>query len=248
MADGKIKPADSEAPGLVLTRRQRMGDQLYGQILEQIVSGRLQEGTRLPAELDLCKMFGVSRPVVRQALQRLGADGLVHARQGSGTYVTARPAARLADFVEPRQIAEYMRSIEVRLVLEGAAARRAAERHSAAELVAIEAAHKRFRQEAESSGLTPSADLAFHMAIAEASGNGFYVVLLQHLHEVIEGCMNVALRLTRTSPRERASQVLSEHAMIVEAIRLQDGDAAQLAMQFHITQVRRRLVDRSRDE
>lgn len=56
------------APGLVLTRCQRMGDQLYGQILEQIVSGRLPEGTRLPVEHDLCKMFGVSRLVVRQVL------------------------------------------------------------------------------------------------------------------------------------------------------------------------------------
>lgn len=244
----KTTPTDKDASGLVLTRRQRMGDQLYGQILEQIVSGRLPQGTRLPPELDLCKMFGVSRPVVRQALQRLSADGLVHARQGSGTYVTARPAERLADFVEPHQIAEYMRAIEVRLVLEGAAARRAAERHNPAELAAIESAHKRFRLEAESGAPTPDADLAFHMAIANASGNGFYVALLQQLHEFISGFMNVALRLTRTSPRERTSQVLNEHVLILEAIKLQDGDAAQLSMQFHITQARRRLVDRSRDE
>lgn len=242
-----IKLKSSEASGLILTRRQRVGDQLYGQILEQIVSGHLPEGTKLPAELDLCKMFGVSRPVVRQALQRLGADGLIHARQGSGTYVTARPADRLAEFVEPRQIAEYMRSIEVRLALEGAAARRAAERRSIAELVAIEAAQKRFRLEAESGAPTPGADLAFHMAVAEASGNGFYVDLLQHLHKAIEGFMSVALRLTRTSLGERTSQVLHEHALILEAIKLQDGDAAQLAMQFHITQARRRLVDRNRD-
>lgn len=244
----KTNPADTETPNLILTRRQRMGDQLYGQILEQIVSGRLPEGTKLPPEFELCKMFGVSRPVVRQALQRLGADGLIHARQGSGTYVTARPADRLADFVEPHQIAEYMRAIEVRLVLEGAAARRAAERHSVAELTDIETAHKRFRVEAEHGAPTPDADLAFHMAIANASGNGFYAALLQQLHESIAGFMNVALRLTRTSPRERTSQVLHEHALILEAIRSQDGDAAQLAMQFHITQARRRLVDRSRDE
>lgn len=248
MTVSKPKPIDKAGSSLVLTRRQRMGDQLYGQILEQIVSGRLQEGTRLPPELDLCKMFGVSRPVVRQALQRLGADGLVHARQGSGTYVTARPADRLADFVEPHQIADYLRAIEVRLVLEGSAARRAAERRSAAELATIEAAHKCFRLEAENGAPTPSADLAFHMAIANASGNSFYVSLLQQLHNFISGFMSVALRLTRTSPRERTSQVLHEHTLILEAIKLQDGDAAQLAMQFHITQARRRLVDRGRDE
>ena len=242
------KVTDSEPPNLIVTRRQRMGDQLYGQSLEQIVSGRLPEGMRLPTELELCKMFGVSRPVVRQALQRLGADGLVHARQGSGTYVTARPADRLAEFVEPRQIAEYMRVIEVRLVLEGAAARRAAERRSDAEMVAIDAAHKRFRLEAERGAPTPDADLAFHTAIAEASGNGFYPALLCHLHEAVAGFMNVSLSLTRTSPRERASQILQEHATILEAIKLQDGDFAQIAMQSHITQARRRMVDRTRDE
>ncbi len=244
----KTRLTEQEAPGLVLTRRQRMGDQLYGQILEQIVSGRLPEGTRLPAELDLCKMFGVSRPVVRQALQRLRADGLVHARQGSGTYVMARPADRLADFAEPRQVAEYLRSIEVRMVLEGSAARHAAERRTNTELAAIETAHERFRLEVERGVLTPDADLAFHMAIAEASGNSFYASLLEHLHEVVTGFMNVSLHLTRTSPRERASQVLREHALILEAIKLQDGDSAQVAMQFHITQARRRMVDRSRDE
>ena len=251
MPPRKTGLAEMEAPGpgagLVLTRRQRMGDQLYGQILEQIVSGRLPEGTRLPAELDLCKMFGVSRPVVRQALQRLRADGLVHARQGSGTYVLARPADRLAEFAEPRQVAEYLRSIEVRLVLEGSAARHAAERRSNAELAGIEAAHERFRLEAERGLLTPDADMAFHMAIAEASGNGFYASLLEHLHEAVTGFMNVSLHLTRTSPRERASRVLQEHELILEAIKLQDGDAARVAMQFHITQARRRMVDRGRD-
>jgi GntR family transcriptional repressor for pyruvate dehydrogenase complex len=233
--------------GLVLTRRQRMGDQLYGQILEQIVSGRLPEGTRLPAELDLCKMFGVSRPVVRQALQRLRADGLVQARQGSGTYVMARPAERLADFAEPQRVAEYLRCIEVRLVLEGSAARHAAERRNPAELAGIKAAHERFRAEAEVGSPSPDADLGFHMAIAQASGNSFYPALLEHLHEAVAGFMNLSLQLTRTSPRERASQVLQEHVLILEAISLQDADAAQIAMQFHLTQARRRMIDRNRD-
>lgn len=242
-----MRQTETQGQGLVLTRRQRMGDQLYGQILEQIVSGRLPEGMRLPAELDMCAMFGVSRPVVRQALQRLRADGLVHARQGAGTYVMARPADRLTEFVEPGQVADYMRAIEIRLVLEGAAARRAAERHNHAELAAIEETHERFRQEAEGGAPTPEADLAFHTAIAEASGNSYYAALLHHLRGGMAGFMKIALHLTRTSTRERTSQLLREHAVTLEAIRSRDGDAAQLAMQFHIIQARRRLADRTRD-
>ena len=243
-----MMPPMAEPPSLVLTRRQRMGDQLYGQILEQILSGRLPEGTRLPAEVDLCKMFGVSRPVVRQALQRLGADGLVQARQGSGTYVMARPAERLASFAAPEQVADYLRSVEVRVVLEGSAAEHAAERRNAGELAAIEAAHAHFRQEAERGVLTPAGDLAFHMAIARASGNHFYASAMEHLHQAVSGFMSVSLGLTRTSPRERASVVLREHELILEAIRGQDGATARIAMQFHITQARRRMVDHHRDD
>ncbi len=231
----------------MLIRRQSMGDQLYGQILEQIMSGRLLEGTRLPAELDLCKTFGVSRPVVRQALQRLRADGLVQARRGSGTYVMARPADRLAEFAQPREVAEFLRAIEVRLVLEGNAARYAAERRSTEELKAIEAAHESFRLETESGSMTPAGDLRFHMAIANASGNNFFAALLSHLETIVSGFMNVSLSLTRTSPHERASMILQEHALILEAIASQDGEAARVAMQFHITQARRRMIDRKRD-
>ncbi|HQT46103.1 MAG: GntR family transcriptional regulator [Acidocella sp. 20-63-7] len=237
----------AEQPGLVLGKRQRLGDQLYGQILEQIVSGRLSEGTRLPAEQDICKMFGVSRPVVRQALSRLRADGLVQARQGSGTYVMARPADRLLSFAEPRQIADFLRCIEIRLVLEGSAARFAAERRSEKEMADIIVAHERFRLEAEAGALRTESDLTFHTAIATASGNHFFPEMLENLHEYLSGFMNLTLRLTHTSPHERASVVLQEHSLIVEAIRNQDPESAQIAMQFHITQARRRMIDRKRD-
>ncbi|MBN9058887.1 MAG: FadR family transcriptional regulator, partial [Rhizobiales bacterium] len=78
MVDLQLKPA----------RREKLADILYGQILEQIVSGTFAAGDRLPSENDICKAFEVSRPVVREALQRLQADGLVIARQGAGTFVS----------------------------------------------------------------------------------------------------------------------------------------------------------------
>ena len=76
-------------------QRERLGDQLYGQILEQIVSGALKEGDKLPSENKICQAFGVSRPTVRAALMRLNADGLVITRQGSGTFLQKRPSDHL---------------------------------------------------------------------------------------------------------------------------------------------------------
>ncbi|OYV37975.1 MAG: GntR family transcriptional regulator [Rhodospirillales bacterium 20-64-7] len=236
----------TEPAGLVLGRRQLLGDQLYGQIFEQIVSGKLAEGTRLPAEQALCRMFGVSRPVVRQALQRLAADGLVHARQGAGTFVMARPADRLRDYAEPREVAEFLRCVELRLILEGSAARFAAERRSEAELARIRAAQDGFAAEAAAGAATPASDLAFHRAIAEAAGNHFYPDLLRSLHESLSGFMTASLMLTRTSAVERAAQVLREHEAIFAAIALQEPESAEIAMRFHISQARLRMIDRRR--
>ncbi len=246
--DANVGAAATRGPApLVLARRLRLGDQLYGQILEQIVSGRLAEGARLPPETEICKLFGVSRPVVRQALQRLRADGLVRAHQGSGTYVLARPAERLADFVDPGAVAALMRCLEVRIGLEGAAARFAAERRSARELDRIVAAHEALRAEADAGAMTAEADLAFHAAIAEASGNGFFPRLLAELQAELRGFMALSLNLTRTGSGVRAAQVLHEHRLILDAIRSQETDAAEIAMRFHIIQARQRMIDRNRD-
>jgi GntR family transcriptional repressor for pyruvate dehydrogenase complex len=192
-------------------------------------------------------MFGVSRPIVREALLRLRADGLLHARPGAGTFVQSRPAERIVSFASTADVAGYLRALEARLPLEGAAARFAAERRTAEELARIERAHETFvRALRGHDGALPS-DLAFHAKIAEAAHNDLFVAMLAALRQEVEGFMRVSLGLTRTGSRERARRVGEEHARIVEAIRAQDGEAAQLAMQYHITQARIRVLDRTRD-
>jgi GntR family transcriptional repressor for pyruvate dehydrogenase complex len=244
-----VPPARPRANRLAITpgRRQRLGDQLYGQILDQIVAGQLAEGERLPSEAQLCEMFGVSRPVVREALQRLRADGLVLARQGSGTFVMARPAARLTSFAAPADIALFLRCIEVRLPLEGAAAALAAERRTPAQLARIEEAHAAFGQSGGQIAMQPESDMSFHRSIAEAAGNELFVTCLEHVRETLTGFMHVSLSLTRTGPKERAVAVMHEHRQIVEAIRAQDAETARIAMQFHISQARLRMIDRNRE-
>lgn len=233
--------------GLVLVpgRRQRLGDQLYGQILDHILSGRLPEGSRLPPEKELSGLFGVSRPVVRQALQRLQGDGLLRARQGAGTWVLARPSERLGHFASSGDVSALMRCIEARLPLEGAAARLAAERRTPEQLARIAAAHDAFAASAEAGGMTPDADFAFHGSIAAASGNEYFPGFLHALHAALLQFMGVALGLTRTGSRERALAVVQEHAHILDAIRLGDPEMAGMAMQFHIGQARRRVMDRT---
>ncbi|MBU0642084.1 MAG: winged helix-turn-helix domain-containing protein, partial [Alphaproteobacteria bacterium] len=73
-----------------------LADRVYGEVLSQIISGVLEVGAKLPSENDYCRMFSVSRPIVRVALSRLCADGIVERKRGSGTYIKRRPSRRLS--------------------------------------------------------------------------------------------------------------------------------------------------------
>ena len=228
---------------LTPARRWRLADVLYGQLLMRIVNGDVAEGDRLPSEAEIGKMFGASRPVVRQALMQLQADGLVYARKGAGTFVRMRPPARLHDFVEPADVASYLRSFELRSGLEGEAARLAAVRRTRNHLKAIEDAAHALDDAITRKETGHEADFGFHMAIAEATDNELFPRVLDDLADIMRGSMAMGLSLTRTGSDLRRSQVLKEHWQIADAIAAQDGEAAALYMRFHLAQTRLRATD-----
>jgi GntR family transcriptional repressor for pyruvate dehydrogenase complex len=241
------KPAAQRAPVFARGEGVRLADQLYGQIFERIVSSRFAVGAQLPSENEICEQFGVSRPVVREALMRLKADGLVATQQGRGSFVIHQPVERVRSFAHAQDVAGYLRCLEVRIALEGDAARLAAQRRTDEQFEAIETAQRQFAQGAEDGRLDPDLDLAFHARVAEASGNSFYLDVLDAIHESIIGFMRLTLNLTRTGSKQRAQRVVDEHAAVVAAVREQDPERARVAMQFHLAQARQRLIDRTRD-
>ena len=204
-------------------------------------------GDQLPSENDISASFGVSRPVVREALMRLRADGLVTAQQGLGSFVSAQPASRVKTFAFAENVASYMRCQEVRIALEGDAARLAALRRTDEQMVVIDAAHQRFAASATQRMMNTEEDLAFHKSITDATGNVFFREVLESTHEALSGFMRLSINLTRTGSSRRAQKVLEEHTAIVEAIRAKDGDRARVAMQFHLDQAKQRLINRDRD-
>jgi len=224
-----------------------LGDRLYGLILEQILSGELRVGDRLPSEHEISRTHEISRPVVREALLRLRADGLITAQQGRGTFVTHQPEVRMKTFDDAHNIAFYLRAQELRQAVEGDAARLAALRRTRAQLKAIEAAHQAFNALVRKKEATAEADLAFHMSIAQASGNELYVSVLESILEPVQGFMRLTLNLTRTGTQQRSLLVMAEHQAIVQAITSQDAEQARVAMQYHLAQARGRLVGQSQD-
>lgn len=234
---------------LVPEKKERLGDRLYGQILEQIASGALRPGDKLPSENELSRAFNVSRPVIRQALVRLQADGLVATRKGLGTIVQNAPPEGLTRFSQPSDVAHMLRCLELRLAVEGQAAAWAAMRHSAPELRRIGRALELMGEQlTRDGGVTAAADLAFHQAVAAASGNILFEQVLQSLDDAIRRGMIIALGLTKERSPERAQRVLDEHRAIYDAIARRDAQGAELAMRYHLDRVRQRVADGKRDQ
>jgi GntR family transcriptional repressor for pyruvate dehydrogenase complex len=229
-------------------KKERLGDRLYGQILEQIASGVLRPGDKLPSENQLCQLFNVSRPIVRQALIRLQADGLVITRKGLGTLVQNSPPEGLTRFSQPSDVAHMLRCLELRLAVEGDAAAWAATRRSSAELKRIGRALEVLEAQVKDGAITAAADLAFHQAVAAASGNILFEQVLQSLDEAIRRGMVIALRLTQERSPERSQRVLDEHRAVYDAIARGDAQGASLAMRYHLDRVRQRVTDRTRDQ
>jgi DNA-binding FadR family transcriptional regulator len=220
----------------------RLADRAYSSIVELINADNLAPGDRLPAEAKLAQDLGISRTVVREALVRLAADGITEARRGAGSFVKRRPSERLGAHLPLSELSTTMGSYEVRFVVESEAARLAALRRSTAQLEVIEQAMADLREALLSTGPAHREDMALHRAIALATANPAFVSTFDHLFADIDRIMRAGVDISRSRPPEAIAAMLSEHEMIVEAIRAQDPDGAALAMHWHLSQGRKRLM------
>lgn len=227
--------------------KQKLSDILYGQILQQIVSGAFAEGDKLPTEQEICNGFGVSRPVVREALLRLQADGLIQSRRGAGSFVRRSPPTALTSFAEASEVAMFLRSFELRLALEPEAARLAASRRTLVQLQFMQESIDQLEEAFVRSIDARDEDFAFHRAVAEATGNDLFVSTLDSLKPSIGVSMHVALGLSRLGSKERKQVVVGEHRRIVSAIDAGDGDLAAHYMRHHLIEARQRITDSHRD-
>jgi len=226
----------------------KLGDQLHEQILDWIISGTLKEGDKIPSENELCKSFQVSRPIVREAIIKLQAEDLVVTKKGIGTFVLHSPLKDLSRFATAHDIAIILQSHEVRFALEGEAASLAAARRSVSQLAVIKDAQQAMREDFEASNLSVQSDFDFHLGIARATNNEIFVQLLEDLHIGLKKTMAIAQELSRESVRNKISpnrnnEVLEEHQRIVDAIELQDGESARLAMRYHIAKIKQRIIN-----
>ncbi len=226
-------------------RAIRLADQLYEQIVGQIVDGRLAIGERLPAENRLSALFGVSRPVVRETIFRLQADGLVVTRQGAGTFITKRPRAEFLRLAPIGSVADLMRCYEYRIALEGEAAFLAAQRLTPDMRAEMDASLAELDRVIEDREIGANADHRFHVAIARASQNDLFEQSLDLLSTHIFAAMHVARSMSLGHSADRLMLVQNEHLAIARAIGDGDAERARHEMRRHIDNARSRVLEDS---
>ncbi len=224
-------------------RQMKLSEQIYDRIFGLIVSGEFPENAKLPTEIELAGRFAVSRTVVREALARLRDDGVVVSRQGAGTFVQRQPDKAILGFRPMASISDILRCFEFRVGLEGEAAFVAATRQDAARTEDIARALEALETIVKQGSVGAIADYDFHLAVANATCNPFFVSVMESLRSNIDFGMNLARNLSLRKPVSRVRQVQEEHTRVYDAISKGKPEEARQAMRQHIENARTRIFE-----
>jgi len=216
-------------------RVDRVADKVEAQLRQLIADGALKVGDRLPSERELAARMGISRVSVRQAIQRLGLQGILETVHGGGSIVRnlteqeiRRPIERFIQ--EDRR--RVMELVELRAFLETWAAHEAARHRTAQELEAIAAYIGRMARGLGKGKTDFELDFKLHMEIASATHNAIYIHLIDNIHHLIRYSIKVHHEEVFCS-REDQVRLLAQHRRILQAIRDRKPEAAAAAMKEH---------------
>jgi GntR family transcriptional regulator, transcriptional repressor for pyruvate dehydrogenase complex len=215
--------------------------------------GRIQRGQfaadgKLPSEKELSDHFGVSRPIVREALHRLRTGGLIQSRQGAGSFVTGTTAQ--SERTPPpsanppmQTISDVRRIYEFRLALEGEIAFAAAVHRTDALIEAIKNELDAIELAIKTGKIGVQQDNDFHAAIAHSTQNQFFEAALAAVRPQLNYVIDLARSFSVLQSAEHLAMVQREHMAVFERVREGDPVKAREAMQTHIRNARERVFD-----
>lgn len=212
-------------------------------ITNNIHAGVLKPGEKLPTESEIMALHGVSRTVVREAISHLQAAALVQTRHGVGTFALGPPAANLGIHNEAIiTVRDVLAILELRISLETEAAWLAASRRSDGQVAEMAAVLKKMQAGSSQEDGSVNADVQFHLLVAQATGNRYFVEILSHLGTTIipRARLNTA-KLAHDDSATYLGRVNHEHEDIFNAILRKDPEAARAAMRTHLSNSRERL-------
>lgn len=214
---GKFSPPSADGRSFADTSR---AEYVYQQMRSAIQDGRYRQGERI-REQEIAISLGVSRTPVREALRRLQTRGLLEIVSGRGLGVV--------EFTKPQVLELYA----MRELLEGAAARLAAQHATPAEILQLREMQVEFSQPGNSSQRLAQINKVFHRAICDAAHNRYMVQSLNDLGDAL-----ALLHDTTFSVPGRAKEAIAEHNGIVNAIEARDADTAEKTAREHIRRAR----------
>ncbi|WGL50546.1 FadR/GntR family transcriptional regulator [Nocardioides sp. BP30] len=244
-------PAESDRRLVVTERRSptpMLGVAVVEDLVDAIVSGRLEPGTLLPPEGPLSEQFGVSRTVIRESVKRVEEKGLVTIARGRGTQVRPTSSWNMLDRTVLTSLIKHDDSLGVldelsviRAQLESVMAAEAARVRDADQLARLDAALRRMRETVDDQTAFRHADIEFHEVVMATSGNR----LAESIARILMERALESWRYHGVDTADAFALTLSEHAAIHAAITEQDAVRAQDAMNGHIVESwrRRRLPD-----
>ncbi len=215
--------------------RTKLSLQIFDAMMAHIVDNDLQPGSALPSTAALCEQFATSRPVVREALSALEAVGIVEVRNGRNAVVKELDGHLIKLFLSrvlhnnQRPLTDMM---DVRIPLEIQAARLAAGRAGSDDFRILDELLARMDAALPDTVGYPVLDIAFHMAIARATGNGALEWFSEALRNELTTAMVGVRRFREVNDLVGDEQI--QHRRIVAAIRAGDADAAEEAMREHM--------------
>ena len=241
MKDLRDDKAGDRADGREAPRpRPMLADRVYHLLYSRISNGDYPVNQKLPPEKELAEEFGVSRPVLRTALERLREQGVIHSRQGAGSFVREVRSVPLG-FARVETIADIQRCYEFRVCIETSAARLAAGRRNGDALAEIGTALSLMQGATDSLTHREDADFAFHLAVAKAANNQYFEASMRALREHIYVGMKLHGQSLMTDGASALRDVFAEHSAIFEAIRDSAEDTAERLMRAHLVHSRDRL-------
>ncbi len=223
--------------------RQKTYEIVAERLLGLISSRHLGPGDVLPSERELVELYGVGRSSIREALRMLESKGVIKSG-GNGSFAVAEFRNALnhsLDFLLSVDEADYGELFEVRRILEGEAAALAASRRNEEHLARMEVGIAGMEQGLDSEEGFITADLRFHLTIAEASGNR----LIAHLMDAIRTLLQRSLSSAYHIPGSPEGAIVL-HRLILEAITARRPEEARQRMQEHVSRVERDIT-RSED-
>jgi GntR family transcriptional regulator, transcriptional repressor for pyruvate dehydrogenase complex len=220
-------------------KREPLAVEIARQLVDYLLAGGVEPGGRMPSERQLAEAFGVGRSAMREALKALTLLGLIEVRHGDGTYLKKADAALLPQVIEWGLLLGEKRTmdlVEARQEIEVVVARLAAQRRSDRDLAALRDPMRRMAAAEASHAEFVDADVAFHLRLAEATGNTALREIVSGIQALLRAWIGRVIEAAGTT--ERSYQ---EHVPIFEAVERGDAEGAAAAMRQHMHQARGRL-------